>query len=617
MRKLLCFLAMFLGAFVVKAQDVAVTATAPSVVEVGEAFRLVYSVNAKASSISGVKLDGFSIMGPSTSFSSSSSWVNGKHTSNVDYSYTYIVSADKEGTFTMPVATVTVDGKQYNSNQVSVQVVAASAQSNSGNQQGVTNGAAAQQRATAGQSAAITNESLFTVVEVSKNSLYMGESLLATIKLYVSPQVDLSNLDNVTFPKMEGFLVEEIDPNQNITLTRTNYNGKVYNMAVIRKMLLFPQHTGELVIDPFEIGCIIRERIAGTGDSFFDDFFGNYHERRVMRKSAPVKINVKELPVAGRPAGFSGVVGNITASATLSADSIAANEALTYKITVSGSGNLKLMSAPTLNLPHDFEVYEPKTTRNIAATATGNRGTVTFEYVIIPRYAGEYQIPALKIPYFNSANNRYTTIDIKPFNVKVLKGNTTTIQSTGDVIQSFKKEEVRRVGEDIRYIKSGDLHLRKTGSYYFASIAYLLSLIIPAILFIVGAIIYRRRIAAAADIVRVKNRRANKMAKGRMKLAAKAMNQGAAEQFYQETLNALWGYVSYKLNIDPAELTRDNVSELLTKHQVDEQMINRFIEVLDRCEYARYAPGSNPANAMSEIYNQAISVITDLDKVIR
>lgn len=611
MKRFVLFVALFWAAFAGMAQDISVTAVAPSVVEVGESFRLVYSVNAKADDISGVNIDGFSVMGPSTSYSSSSSWVNGKHTSTVEYSYTYILRADKEGTYTMPTATVTIDGKKYKSNAPSVQVVTASSQNSAANTGGNGNSAASPQTAT------INEENLFTVVEVSKKSLYMGESLLATIKLYVSPQINLSNLDNVTFPKMEGFLVEELDPDQNITLTRTNYNGKVYNMAVIRKMLLFPQHTGQIVIDPFEIGCIIRERAGGIGDSFFDEFFQNYRDRRVMRKSPAVTIDVMELPLAGRPAGFSGLVGNITAKAQISSDSVPANEALTYKITVSGKGNLKLMTAPTLTLPHDFEVYEPKTTRNIVATSGGNQGSVTFEYVIIPRFAGEYEIPALSIPYFNSVTGKYTTANLPAFPVKVTKGGANYVQTEGDVIQSFKKEEVRHVGQDIRYIKSGDLKLRKTGAYYYGSLAYILSFIIPAILFVFGAIVYRRRIAAAADIVRVKNKAANKMAKGRMKLAAKAMKLGFAEQFYQETLSALWGYVSYKLNIDPAELTRDNISELLRHRQVADDMVNSFIDILDRCEYARYAPGSNPANTMNEIYEKAISVITDLDKVIK
>ncbi len=617
MKRFILFVAMFVWAFVVRGQDIQVTAMAPSVVETGESFRLVYSVNAKADKISGVEMDGFSIMGPSTSFSSSTSWVNGKHTSSVEYSYTYIASANKEGTYTMPVATVTVDGKEYKSNSVTVQVVGQSSPTSGDSaQQGGGNGAN-NQATNQSQSGEITNESLFAVAEVSKSSMYMGESIYVTFKLYVSPQVQLSSLDNVNYPKMEGFLVEDIDPNQNITLNRTTYNGKVYNVAVIRKMLLFPQHTGELVIDPFEIGCIVRESAGGRGNSFFDDFFDNYRERRLMRQSSPIKIDVKELPIAGRPSGFSGVVGNITASATLSADSIPANEALTYKVVVSGTGNLKLMTPPQLSLPHDFEVYEPKVTRNIAATPSGNKGSVTFEYVIIPRFAGDYEIPALTIPYFSSVNNRYVSTKVPAHRVKVLKGKVTPSQQSGDVIQSFQKEEVRRVGEDIRYIKSGDLKLKRSGSYFYGSVVYILAFLIPALLFVVGALLYRRRIAAAADIVRVKNKAANKMAKSRMKRAAVAMKSGNSGEFYQETLTALWGYVSYKLNIDPAELTRDNISELLVKRNVDDSLVTRFIEVLDRCEYARYAPGSNPEGAMNEIYSSAIAIITDMDKVIK
>ncbi len=594
------------------AQEVEFKASAPSVVATGEQFRLSYTLNREGSNLQLPTLEGFDLlMGPSLSQSSSFSMINGKTTQKVSFTYTYVLEATKEGVFEIPAATVTADGKPYQSNTLRIEVVKGSANHQAAGQQH-------NQAARPDETAAVNEQNLFVRVDVNRRSLYIGESLVATIKVYA--KVDLTNFGRSKFPSFDGFLAEEVPTPQRIELVRETYNGQIYNVGVIRKMLLFPQHTGEITIEPFELECIVRQRLAGGGRSFFDDFFGNYRDVRAMRRSKPVTITVKELPQQGKPLAFSGMVGHVNMSTSLSADTLNANDALTCKVTFSGSGNLKLLRAPEIGFPLDFEVYDPKETRDLRVTENGMTGTVTFEYLAIPRYSGDYQIPALKFTYFDTQSNTYKTLSGREYNIYVRKGAERDVAQAGGntgAVQSFKKEEVRKVGEDIRYLKTGDLRLREAGVRFFATPAYWLALGIPLLLFIAGALLNRRRIKVNADVVRVKNKAATKMARKRLKVAAIALKNHRAEQFYEEVLKALWGYVSYKLNIDQAELSRDNISELLQRKGVEEERVKEFIAVLDTCEYARYAPGSGSEQEMSKVYSDSIEVITRLDKNIR
>ena len=556
-------------------------------------------------------MEGFELlMGPSVSQSSSFSFVNGKSTQSKSYTYTYLLEGTKEGKFQIAPATVTIDGKQYQSNALTIEVVKGNTNSNASS--GRNSGQPIQPDATA----SVNEENLFVKVDVSKKSLYLGESLVATIKVYT--KVDLSNFGRSKFPTFDGFLAEEIPTPQRIELVRETYNGQIYNVGVIRKVLLFPQHTGEIVIEPFELECIVRQRLAGGGHSFFDDFFGNYRDVRAMRRSKPVTVTVKELPQNGKPAGFSGTVGNITMSTSLSADTVSANDAITYKVTFSGQGNLKLLQAPVMDFPLDFEAYDPKESRNVNTSENGMAGTVSFEYVLIPRYSGDYKIPAIRYSYYDTKSNTYKTIVGQEYAIHVRKGaeKGQTGSTSGNVVQSFKKEDIRQVGEDIRYLKTGSLNLKEAGVHFFGTLKYWLSLFIPLVLFIAAFVFNRQRIKANADIARVKNRTATKMARKRLKLAATALKSHNGEQFYDEVLKALWGYMSYKLNIDKAELNRDNISEILQRKNVSEDLMKDFISLLDTCEYARYAPGSNSDNEMEKVYARSIELITKLDKNI-
>lgn len=601
------FLLLFLTGLTVKAQNVEFKAEAPEVVELGEQFRLSYSLNQKGTDLKVPTLEGFDLlMGPRTSQSTSVSNINGKVSRSVSYTYTYVIEGVKEGTFQIPSATVMVDGKPYRSNTLTIQVI----KGNSSNSQ-----QSAQQAARPEAGAVVNEENLFVKVDVSRKSLYLGESLLATIKIYT--KVDLVNFGQSKFPSFSGFLAEEIPTSQRVELVRENYNGKIYNVGVIRKVLLFPQHTGEITIEPFELECIVRQQLAGSR-SFFDDFFGNYRDVRVKRVSRPITIHVKELPLDGRPAGFSGTVGHITMKTSISTDSLTANEAITYKVIFQGTGNLKLIEAPHVRFPADFENYEPKVTKDIKTGDNGMSGTVTYEYLLIPRYAGDYTIPAVQYSYYDSRANAYRTLRGQEYPIHVERGQGRgLLDSSAAAVQSFKKEDVRQLGQDIRYIKTGDLNLYTIGSGFYGTTVYWLAFLIPFVLFVIGSVLNRRRIKANADLVKVKNKAANKRARKRMKVAAIAMKNHNSEAFYEEVLKALWGYVSYKLNIDKAELNRDNISEILQQKSVDKDMIQEFIDVLDTCEFARYAPGSKSDQEMDKVYGDGINVITRLDKAIK
>ena len=608
-RYIFLFIAALFSIFTAFADDVNVVGTAPSVVEMGERFKLEYDVDRKADGIELGQLDGFDVMGPSTSYSSSTSIVNGKRSQQISFKYTFVLTAKKEGNFQVPSAIVKVDGKEYQSNKIDIQVL-------KGSQPEASAGAASSGNSASASDNRKAGESMFVNIEVNKNSLYIGESLTATVKLYIAPSINMAGFGRRnTFPSFDGFMVEEINSGNDISVERGTYGGKLYNVAEIKKWVLFPQHSGVLTIDPVELECIVRERVS-MGNSFFDDIFDNYDDKSLLRKSKPVTVKVKELPAEGKPSDFLGLVGNIQVRSSISSDSVVANDAVTYTLTVSGTGNLKLMAAPKLKLPADFESYEPKVTRDIRTSENGTVGKVIYEYVVIPRFAGKYEIPSIDISYFNPARKAYQTEKTRTFTIDVAKGSEVPEESSGQV-RSYSKEDVKVVGEDIRFIVTGNLHLKDKGGYFFLSLSYWLWLLIPVLLFASGSLLYRRRRAESADIVRVRNRVANKMAKKRLKLAEKAISGKNTTVFYQETLNALWGYVSYKLNIDSVSLTRDNINEILTERGVDEKLISEFIALLDKCEFARYAPAAASDVEIRNIYNSSLSVITDLEKVIK
>lgn len=604
MNRFITILALIFTVGLANAQQVSFSASAPRVVEVGEQFRLTYSLNKKGTGIKMGELKGFQLlMGPSISQSFSSQYKNGKMTTNTEFSFTYVLMAEKEGAYTLPSATVNVDGKKITSNTVRVEVVKASKKP----QQNNNRRGRPQQR-----NYSISNDNLFVRVELDRKSCYLGEYVIATLKLY--SKLDISNLGRSKYPAFDGFLTQDIEMPQQISLNRENVNGTIYRVGTLRKLVLFPQHSGEITIAPFELDVYVRQRMQSSGGGFFDDFFDNYQTVKVGRKSKPIKVKVKELPAVGKPLGFKGSVGKFTLSSSMSRDSVLANDAVTVKVKIKGNGNLKLVEPLDLKFPADFEVYDPKTSQDIKSGVYGTSGTVAFEYVVIPRSAGDYTIPPARFSYFDTRTKKYKTLETKEFVLHVKKGRQTA--STSDVVTSFSKEDVKFIGKDIRYIKNGNVTLNNKGEFFFGSIKFILLYIISLLLFVVALLLNKRRIKNNSDIARVKNKRATKIAKKRLKAAEAGMKSNQREVFYDELLKALWGYTSDKLNIPLSDLSKENIAEVFRQRDLSDEDIADYMEILDSCEFARYAPARGEGE-LGDMYNKTTKVILNLEKSIK
>jgi len=599
MRKLL-FLTI-LTIFIIEiaaAQTVQLVASAPNVVEVGEQFRLVYKLSAPGgvnpSGFQAPDLSNFDFMGPSTSTQMSTSYVNGKMTQEYAVSYIFIMSALKAGKFTIGAAKVVVGGKTVQSNTLSIEAVGSGTNTggNTSNQDKNTNVSA--------------DGDLFVRLSPSKSSVYQGEHLLTTIKIYT--KVDLVGFEKLTFPTYDGFWMQEIQMPDNIQLQRENVNGTLYNVGVLKKNILFPQKSGSISIDPVEIEAVIR---TTTGRR---DFFG-FPETRNMKKtvkSPTVKINVKPLP-ENKPASFTGGVGSLNMTATIDKTDVRTNDAITLKISINGSGNLKLIEAPKVEFPPDFDPFDPKTNINVSNSANGTSGSKTFEYVIIPRLGGDFKIPPIEFSYFDLSSNSYKTIRSNEFNIHVEKGEGNENQT---FISTTAKEDIQLIGEDIRYIKTSNIELQPIGSVLFGSTIFYLLYILPTVAFVALIVLRRKQIKERANVLRMKNRMANKVSLKRLKTASALLKEGKKEEFFSELLKALWGYLSDKLSIPVANLSREKAVEILSQRNVDEPTIKKFMELIDNSEFARYAPGIDN-EAKETTFREAEQLIGSLEQQLK
>ncbi len=584
------------------ADEIKFTASAPNVVELGEQFRLTYSVNSKGKNIQLPALDGFRVlMGPSTSSSMSTQIINGKVTSNSSYSYTYVLLAEEEGKFNIKPASISVDGETKTSNSLTIEVVKVNQTQQESESKQSQNSASSQK---------ITEDNLFVKVKLDRSSVYMGEHIVATIKVYT--RLTIAGFGDSKFPPFDGFLSQEVPTPGQIALERENINGTIYNTGIIRKLILFPQHTGEITIDPFELEVIIRQAKANKRSGFFDDFFNNYQDIKVPRKSKPIKIQVKDFP-SNKPASFDGAVGNFDLTTTIDKDSVKANDAITMRVKVAGNGNLKLIKPLEFKFPADFEVYDPKTSQNLKSSETGMTGSTTFEYLIIPRHAGNFEIPAVDFSFFDPNAKIFRTRSTSKFNIKVSKGEG---DASGTIISSFSKEKVKFLGEDIRFIKTNDFSPQLKGEVFFGTTNFYLAYIIPFFLFILAFVFNRKRIKENADTAKLKNKRANRVAMKRLKAASASLKAKQKDQFYDEILKAIWGYTSDKLNLPLENLNKENISEILLSKGVELELKDEFISILDTCEFARYSPSAG-SSEMDELYQKSMDTITKLEKNIK
>ena len=569
---------------------------APRVVQEGERFQLVYTINSKSETPEVQIPEAFRVLsGPGVSQSQRMEYVNGKMNSSFSITYTYILEAQTEGTHTIQPAKVTIDGKTIQSNSISIEVV----KGNNAQQKNNTNKSDQQQTNTD------TNDKadFFVRVHVDRKNVYQGEALVATL--------NLNSFEKVDFPKFTGFYKEEIETASQIQLQRENVNGKIYQSGVIAKYLLMPQRSGTIEIDPLTVEVIVSERVRSNDP--FDSFFGGNVRRYKVANSSPiVKINVTPLPEP-RPSDFTGGVGQLRLDASISRKELKTNEALNLKIKITGTGNIRFLDNPLLKFPTDFEVYDPKKDVNIKVSERGATGVVLWDYLVIPRHAGDFTIPEINYSYFDPSSKSYKKLTAGPFTINVAQGkdHAEQVGVTGPTRQG-----VENIGSDIRYIQTGDLSLVIKGGYFYNTPLYWAGYIITMLIFMSYLLVKRKQEQDRSDIIRVRNKRAAKVSRTRLKSARKYIKDNKDSQVYDEVLRALWQYLGDKLGIDQARLSRDSVLEVLKEREVDPEVVARVVSLADICEMARYAPTSVKTPA-SDAYAQAVELLVQLEKAVK
>lgn len=594
--------------FAVLAEQTKFIMSAPNAVEMGQQFRLSFTINERGSNLQlppGITSNFDVLMGPSTGQSTSIRTINGQTTTEVTFSYTYILRAKSEGEFEIRPATIEVDGQVMESNSLKIHVVPAQSQSQPQTQQQSPQSG----RDQGSQSVDLGGDNLFLRVEMSKQNVFRGEQIVATVKLYADPNIPISGFDEVNLPTYEGFYTQDIEiPNQ-INFTREVYNNRIYQVGVLKKTVLFPQQNGTITVNPFSMTLLVQQRVRPR--SFFDDFFSGVQTVRTTITSSAVRVNVKDLPT--QPANFYGGVGNFNVSSELSAENVTTNDAVTLKLTISGSGNLRLLRNPELKLPSDFEIYDPRSTENIQVTANGVSGTKIVEYLFQPRFEGEYTIPSIPFSFFNPASGTYETRSTQEYTLRVEKGSGA---QSATVMSSRQREDLQLIGQDIRFIKQGNPALRNKGTTFYGTPVFYGIYGGSALLFLLLFVIYRKKARENANVALMRNKKASRVAVKRLKAAAGFMKKNENEAFHDAILKAFWGYLSDKLGIPVAHLNRDSALAALRQRSVDEELIGDFVEITEQCEFARYAP-SGGSEARSELYKKAASTMSRLEKQIK
>lgn len=608
MKRILLILLIFSNVCVTFAQSVEFKASAPAQVIIGRPFQLSYSVNQRAKDLRAPEFTDFDyVAGPYTSQSSSTSFVNGKRTSSFQMTYTYTLLASKEGSFTIPPATIKVDGEQYTSNGVRITVLPADepAQTNA-NRQSHTAGTTASQQ---NESQTISSENIFMRTLVSKTKVHEQEAILLTYKLYFAG-VDVAQLTNNTrLPEFKGFLKQELEMSE-IQTELEHYNGRNYQSAVLYRTLLFPQRSGDIVIDPAQFEALLRVQNRAQVRSIFDDFFNSYTTVTKALQSPGITINVSALP-AGKPLGFCGGVGQFNISSSISSTELQANEAVTLTVTIQGAGNMKLLKTPAVDWPEGFEVYDPKVTNNFSVTTSGVSGTKTIEYLAIPRAGGVYTIPAIQFAYYDTQTDAYRSLATPEYTLNIARS--TNEESGAAVVNTYvQKENIQQLGSDIRYIYTGELKAASNrNSISFGTLLFWLLYAIPLSIAALMFIVFRKRIKENADVTRMRYKKANKVAQRRLKVAEQLLQQNKKEAFFEEIERAAWTYLSDRLSIPTAQLNKENIAQILTEKAVPDATIKQMLHVLSTAEFARYAPTSD--SAMHELYEDTIKIINQLE----
>lgn len=597
---------LLLAGFTANAAEISFTASVNrNPIGTNEQFSITFTINAQASNFQAPSFRDFNILsGPNQS--TSMQFINGNMSQSV--SFTYYLQAKSEGTYRIDPATIEVNGVKIKSNALTLNVVKGQGKP----QAGANN--------TQGDDDGISTKSVFLRVSVDKSSVYRGEAILATYKLYT--KVNLINYTIDKLPAFNGFWSQELKMPDQLELRTEVVNGEQYRVGIVKKVILFPQQSGTLTIDPMQGSCIARvqnQRKRSNNpfdifnDPFFNDpFFGTARDVKVNVKSEPVKINVKDLP-ADADGYFKGAVGNFTMQTALDKDQVKANDAINLKIKISGKGNLKLIDAPELKLPTDFETYDPKINDNVSVTENGVTGSKTFEYLIIPRHEGDYTIDPVHFTYFDLNKKQYVQLTSPPLKITV-KGISGDASAAQSVASYQNKTDVKLLGKDIAFIKTGVMTTYTHGTF-FGSLLFYVLLLLPVILLTAFLIYKKRKEKLAGNVAYMRSTRATKMAQKRLSAAKKQLDAGKTDLFYEEIFKGLNGYASDKLGIDMADLNKESLTRKLKENNISEALISKMITTIDTCELARFASQFQSTNP-KQIYTDSVSIITELENAL-
>ena len=595
------------------AQEVTFTAQAPKAVAVGERFRITYKVNTRdAKEFRAPDMKDLQILsGPATSTSSSTTIINGQRSENTSVTYTYMAIAPEEGEIELDGATIKAGGKQVTSNKLTIKVLPPDQATQAGQGQG---GAQSSNRQSSGQgSQSVGADDLFMLATVDKTTVYEQEALLLTYKIYKLPSVDLQTMSN-TMPDIKNCHVQQVELPSNKEFNLEHYNGRNYQTMLWSQYVLFPQHSGEVEIPSTTFEGTIAQRVDNNSGDIFDMFFNSsrYVEVKKDLTAKPIKITVKPLP-QGKTSAFYGGVGDFSISSTISSTDVTANDAVTVRVILSGTGNLKLIKTPEMKFPQDFDIYDPKIDNKYTIKGGRQTGNKVYEYLIIPRYAGQYTIPALEFQYFDPKSGSYKTVKTDEYTLNVAKGQGGG-ESQGSV-SYVSKEDLRYVGQDVRF-HSTPSRLKSDSSQFFGSLLFWLCIALPLVILITVVAISRKRVADNANVAKVRAGKANSVATKRLKIARKLMKENRKDQFYDEMMRALQGYFGDKLSIPVAELSKENIEASLKRRNVPEEPVKQVIGLLDDCEFARFAPGDDTGR-MDRLYEEAARVIGQIENTIK
>ena len=588
-----------------------------NVVGEGERFLVKFVANGEVSNFTPPSFAGADVIaGPTTSTSWSSTIINGKRSSSYTKTYTYVLEASDQETVTVSSASAEIEGTSYTTKSLTIEIVKGSSNQQSSSQtQQAQPSAASSQAQTQSRSQDYDDDpgitygkaDLFLRLSLNKTKVFKGEPVTAVLKIYT--RSNIVGFEDIKFPVFNGFWSQETEAPQNLNFVREKVGNQIYNSAVIRRYMLMPQKSGTLTIDPAEMVCQVEVTSRPRGRSILDDFFDMVDKDYVKKRLSTGKltVHVSEIP-SGAPSSFGGGVGKLNMTARLTKDSLNANEAASLIVELSGSGNLNLIENPVVSFPPDFERYDAKSTNNFSNSIEGYSGKKTIEYPFIPRGEGVYQIPPIHYSYFDLGQRQYRTLSTDTITVKVGKG---TSQNTGGMYIPQTQKTVSNLGEDIRYIKTGLPKLNGENFLVFNWIYYVIAAILAGLFFLVTKLM-KDRIALRKDVVRSRNRKANKVARQRLKQAQTFLSQNKVQEFYEELHKAILGYTADKLSIQRSDLQRDVIQETLLSKKVPQEDVRDLIALLDDCEMVRYSP-EGAAGAMDAQYRKAAELISGFE----